>query len=128
MVIKSVLQTLITLLTVLALSACSSAQTAAEDTLDPEVAKGKQVFRQYCAACHDTANDLVIVGPSLVGIASRAGEREPGKDAATYIEESIMTPEAYIVEEYDDLMPKTFATTLSSEEFDSLIAYLMTLK
>jgi mono/diheme cytochrome c family protein len=128
MVNKKALWTLIALAAIMALSACGPSQSTPDDTLSPEEAKGKQLFTQYCAACHDTANDLVVVGPSLVGIASHADEREPGKDASTYLVESITNPDAYIVQEFDDLMPKTFAKTLTEEEIDSLVAFLLTLK
>ena len=128
MVNKTFAWTTLTFTVLIALSACSSGQSVAQDTLSPEAVKGKQVFTQYCAACHDAANDLVVVGPSLVGLATRAGDREPGKDARAYIEESILTPDAYTVEGFDNLMPKTFEKTLSEEEFNSLIAFLLTLK
>lgn len=62
------------------------------------------------------------------GVASRAHERVPGQDAHTYLLTSIMRPTAFVVAGYDTLMPETFGKTLSGEEIDSVVAYLMTLE
>ena len=43
-----------------------------------------------------------------------------------YIEESIRTPEAFVVDGFSPIMPK-FDGVLSSAEIDGLIAYLKTL-
>jgi mono/diheme cytochrome c family protein len=96
--------------------------------LSAEEAQGKYTFQQHCAACHSNIGDVTIVGPSLAGIATRAETRIPGMDARAYIEESILAPDAFINEGFDDLMPKTFGRILSGEELDALIAYLLTLK
>jgi hypothetical protein len=70
----------------------------------------------------------VIVGPSLGGIASTAGSRVEGLDAQQYIEQSLLTPDAYVVEGYTDLMPKDFGRKLSGEELDAVVSYLLTLE
>jgi predicted small secreted protein len=63
----------------------------------------------------------VIVGPSLAGIGSR-------HDAA-YIRESILDPNAVLVEGFPaDTMPNVWGTELSGEQIDELVAYLQTLK
>jgi hypothetical protein len=46
----------------------------------------------------------VIVGPSLANVASRASEHKPGLSAEEYIRESILDPNAYIVEGFSDGM------------------------
>jgi nitric oxide reductase subunit C len=117
------------LLVSLALAACSSG--ASEDippTLTPDQARGQQVFAINCASCHATQPDMLIVGPSLAGIARLAAERAPGEDARDYLVASILDPDAYIVPGFNDLMPKTFGKTLSGEDLDALIEYLFTLK
>jgi mono/diheme cytochrome c family protein len=86
------------------------------------------VFQQNCATCHSADPNTVIVGPSLAGIASRAATRVEGLDAQQYIEQSILTPDAYVVEGYTDLMPKDFGRKLSGEELDAVITYLFTLE
>jgi hypothetical protein len=74
------------------------------------------------------------VGPGLGGIATRAGERikESGyKGKATsalgYILESEEDPAAFIVPGFSNVMPAVFPT-LTKQEQDDLIAYLLTLK
>lgn len=71
-----------------------------------------------CVACH-TTDGSVLVGPSWAGLADRADEE--------YIRQSILDPGAVIVEGFDDLMPKTFADTLSPDDVDALVAYLESL-
>ena len=90
--------------------------------------EGRALFKTYCASCHATRPDVVVVGPSLAGIAERASGRVDGDDAAAYIDRSIIAPEEYIVEGFQDLMPKSFADTLTVEQRQALVAYLMTLR
>ncbi|MBI3159188.1 MAG: cytochrome c [Chloroflexi bacterium] len=117
------------LIPALLLAACSSG--ASEDippTFTPDQARGQQVFAINCASCHATQPDMLIVGPSLAGIARVAAERAPGEDAQTYLVSSILDPDAFIVPGFNDLMPKTFGKTLSGEDLDALIEYLFTLE
>ncbi len=88
---------------------------------------GQQLFTLYCASCHATSGDAVIVGPSLAGIAPRAQTRVAGMDADAYIRQSILQPSAFVVPGFDDLMPKTWAQVLSDEELDALVTFLLTL-
>jgi nitric oxide reductase subunit C len=110
---------------------------------DP-VALGQALFRTTppgCFTCHSTAPGVTLVGPSLANIATIAAQRikDPnyqGKapDAASYIRESIIDPNAYIVPgaTYSaggrSLMPPGFNTLLTAPQVDDLIAYLTTLK
>ena len=66
----------------------------------------------------------VIVGPPL---AATAETRVAGRDARSYIEQSIFDPSAYLNPGHKDLMPKTFGPILSQEELNALEAYLLTL-
>jgi mono/diheme cytochrome c family protein len=97
-------------------------------TLPPQLALGQKVFSQNCGACHSTIPDMVIVGPSMAGIATHGANRVDGQDARTYIYTSIFSPEAYLVEGYDNLMPATFAKQLTGEELDAVVAYLLLLE
>lgn len=109
--------------------ACSSTPAPEpEPTLDPVAFAGKQLFQVHCASCHVTDGDAVIVGPALTGVASRAGERMAGLDARQYLEISILQPEAYLVEGFENLMPSTLGKQLTGEEVDELVAYLLTLE
>lgn len=92
---------------------------------------GKAVFSGVaaCASCHDTANGVTIVGPTLKGIANRAGTRVAGTNAETYLRDSILTPTKYVVSGFQSgLMPQNFRQLLSPKQIDDLVAYLMTLK
>ena len=81
-----------------------------------------------CQICHSIESDRVLVGPSLYGIADDAGERVPGLDAETYIRQSILDPDAYIVEGFPPgQMLTDFGTRLSEDEIENLVAYLLTL-
>jgi nitric oxide reductase subunit C len=92
------------------------------------VEAGKALFAQTvigtqagCSTCHSLNAGEVIVGPSLAGIGSR-------HDAA-YIRESILDPNAVLVEGFPaDTMPNVWGTELSGEQIDELVAYLQTLK
>ena len=97
-------------------------------TLLPGEVSGELVFSQNCAACHLLSPDDVKVGPSLYGIADRAGTRVEGQDAYTYLLTSILRPDEYLVEDFDNLMPVGLAKTLTSEEMDAVIEYLLTLE
>lgn len=124
---RIVVTILISLFAVLLMIGCEG-ENSPKETLDPSAAQGKKLFTTHCAACHATSGNTVIVGPSLAGIATRAGTREAGMSSKEYIITSVLTPDAYIVEGYDNLMPSGFGTKLSGVEFDTLIAYLETLE
>ncbi len=114
------------------LAACGgtavTAATPPPPTLSPQAQLGKQVFARVCGACHSTTPDTIIVGPSLAGIASRAGSRVDGQDSTTYLLTSIMQPDAYMVEGFEGLMPTSLSKQLTGEEIDSVVAYLQTLE
>ena len=110
---------------------------------DP-VELGRAVFNATppgCAACHSIAPGVNIVGPTLAGIATTAAARVlapdyhgRATDAAGYIRESIVDPNAYVLigPTYSaggrSLMPGDLAQTLKPEQVDHLVAYLLTLK
>lgn len=96
---------------------------------------GKAVYAaQGCAGCHGEPGGVGLVGPNLGGIATRAATRVPGQSAEEYIRTSIVNPNAYIVPECPSgacpagLMPQTYGQTLSEQELDGLVQYLLTLE
>ncbi|MCA9971959.1 MAG: cytochrome c [Anaerolineales bacterium] len=97
-------------------------------TLSAQAQQGKAIFSRDCGSCHSTAEDTIIVGPSLAGVAGRAATRVPGQDATTYLLTSIMRPDSYLVAGFEDLMPQNFAKDLTGEELDAVVAYLLTLE
>ncbi|MEZ4518006.1 MAG: cytochrome c [Chloroflexota bacterium] len=121
----------LTLLTIMLItSACGGSDVAAAvptATLDPVVAAGKAVFVSDCGSCHSTAEDTVIVGPSLAGIADRAGARVDGLDDRAYLYTSILRPGDYIVDGFENVMPENFGKKLTGEEIDGVVAYLLTM-
>ena len=111
---------------------------------DDPAAVGQALFGQSppgCFACHSVTAGENMVGPSLSGIAATAAARVKapdykGKatDAASYIHESILDPNADIVAGASfsangvSLMPPGFGQSLQPAQVDALVAYLMTLK
>lgn len=110
----------------LLLAACGPSSQATP-TLSAQAEQGKQVFNAHCTSCHSTIPDSIIVGPSLAGIADRAGSRITNMDAEEYLRMSIEQPGEYLVEGYKDLMPPTLSRELSAEEKEAIITYLMSL-
>jgi len=111
-------------LALLALSACSTSGSAES----PQVEAGKQTFQAYCSACHLTEGDQVLVGPSMTGLGSRAGNTVAETDAEAYIRESILDPGAHVNEGFANVMPNIYGATLTEEDLDALVAYLLTFK
>lgn len=89
---------------------------------------GQELFESLgCSGCHVAG--APAAAPAIDGIASRAGERVDGYTAEQYIRESILKPEAYVVEGYDPLMATLqFGDKLTPQDLADIIAYLMTLK
>lgn len=106
----------------------AAAEPPPTPTLSPQAQLGKQVFSRDCGACHSTTPETIIVGPSLAGVASRAETRVEGQDTYTYLLTSVMQPEAYLVDGFENLMPASLSKQLTGEELDAVIAYLQTLK
>ena len=101
----------------------SPAATAEELT---GAARGEYTFLNAgCTACHALDREEPLSGPSMPGIATVAGTRVPGQDAAAYLRESIVAPETYVVEGYDPIMPPY--PTMTERDLDGLVAFLLTL-
>ncbi len=91
---------------------------------------GERVFNSAspitCTTCH-SLDGTVGLGPSLQGISERAGTQVAGLSAEEYLRESILDTNAFIVKGFpESLMPVNFSETLSAEEVDAVIAFLMT--
>lgn len=113
------------------LAACGPAAPTPPPTLDPQspAGRGRRLFQADCAACHALEAEVVIVGPSLAGVAERAGQRVSGLAAEDYLRASILRPDEYIVAGFQaGSMRQDFGTALTSEEVADLLAYLTTLK
>jgi len=97
---------------------------------------GRQLYNETslgttasCQICHSLDPDVTLVGPSFAGIASRAGSRVEGLSAEEYIYQSIVDPDAYVVEGYPSgVMVPNLEEQLTEEEIEDLVAFLMTLE
>jgi mono/diheme cytochrome c family protein len=111
-----------------------------------DAARGEQLFAQQvkqasganasCKACHSLVPGEVLTGPSLAGVASRAGTRVAGESAEQYIRTSIQQPNAFLVPDNPayigangkSLMPEGLGNLMSEQDLADLIAYLLTLQ
>ncbi|MEJ2759868.1 MAG: cytochrome c [Anaerolineales bacterium] len=123
---KYLITVMIFSLALLILSACST--SASDDNISPQVEAGMKIFQANCSSCHLTEGRQVLVGPSLEGLASRAGSTISGMNAEDYIRQSILDPSAHVGEGFTNLMPNIYSTVLSEEKLDAVVAYLLTLK
>jgi mono/diheme cytochrome c family protein len=95
---------------------------------DP-IARGRQVYQRLgCGSCHDPNLFGQRSGPPLDHIGSVAAQRRPGMSPEEYIRQSITDPGAYVVPGYTDSMPRGLDRTLSPEDLDALVAYLLSLR
>ncbi|MCZ7668347.1 MAG: c-type cytochrome [Chloroflexi bacterium] len=82
-----------------------------------------------CITCHSLEPDKVLVGPSHVGLGARAGSYVEGMSAEEYLHESIVSPNAHIVEGFTPgVMYQNYGADLNAQEIADLVAYLMTLQ
>jgi ferredoxin/mono/diheme cytochrome c family protein len=98
----------------------------------PGADAGRKVFTDQalggCDVCHSLEPGVQRVGPSLSGVADRAGDRVPGLSAEQYLRQSVLDPDAYVVDGFrpGQMLP-IYGERLSDEQIDSLIEYLQTL-
>ncbi|MDX1435985.1 MAG: c-type cytochrome [Anaerolineales bacterium] len=95
--------------------------------ITPE-SRGQALYAQLgCGACHTiTGISAGALAPNLTQIGTVAETRIDGYTAEDYITESILDPNAYVVEGFQpDLMPQTFGEQLSDEELSDLVAFLL---
>ena len=88
-----------------------------------------QIFATMgCGACHTltVAGTAGTIGPPLDDLANVAAARRPGMEAAAYLEESIVSPDAHIVAGFQPgLMPKDFGQRLTPDQLQRLVAFLL---
>ena len=102
-----------------------------DDEPDIGAGKGHQLFSSShaaCSVCHSVTPGVEKVGPNLAGVGLIAGSRVPGLTAEEYLRQSILDPDAYIVEGFPSgQMLNNYDELLSDEDIDALVAYLLTL-
>lgn len=107
----------------------AAAQSAASDVPTDPAEAGHYWFSRppaNCATCHSLQPDVIIVGPSLAGVASRAPNRVPGLSAEQYLRQSILDPGAFVVPGFPDAMARNFGQVLDDQQINDIIAFLLT--
>jgi len=82
-----------------------------------------------CFTCH-SVDGTISVGPSFKGVFGKTERLSDGSQNTVdenYIRESILNPQAKIVQGFQPVMP-TYQGTLKDKEIDALIAYIKSLK
>jgi cytochrome c oxidase subunit 2 len=90
---------------------------------------GEMLYRsQQCNTCH-SIDGTAMTGPTWRGLFGRVRTFSDGTSAtadANYIRQSILQPNAKVVQGYNAVMP-SFAGTLRDNQIDAIIAYIRTL-
>ena len=90
---------------------------------------GKQVFTANgCGGCHQLADAASsgTTGPSLDELVADAEKFGEGKSPEEYIRESIVDPNAVVVEGFaEGTMPQNYGKDLTPEQIDALVKYLL---
>ena len=93
---------------------------------DADLVRGRQIYTEHCTACHSTTPGLVIVGPSLAGVATRAADSD--SEPSDFFRQAILNPQAEIVKGFSDLMPTDFEQKNTDSDLEALISFLLTLE
>ena len=115
------------------LSACGDGADQTGDAV-----RGESLYKQAtigsesapgCVICHSLDAGVTIVGPSHADAANEAEGAVAGKTAAEFLRESIINPNAVITDGFSaGVMYKNYASDLSEQDIDDLVAFLLTLK
>ncbi|MBP8974022.1 MAG: ABC transporter substrate-binding protein [Anaerolineae bacterium] len=91
-----------------------------------DAAQGEALFASLgCIGCH-SLDGTASAGPSVAGVAGRAGNTVAGLSAEDYLHQAIVEPAAFVVEGFGPIMPPY--DTLSEADVAALVAYLLTLE
>jgi mono/diheme cytochrome c family protein len=103
--------------------------TPRPEEADDPVARGLVVYNERgCFACHTIEGiSAGLVGPNLTQIGTDAASRIPDLTAEEYIRQSILDPNAFVVEGFTapSAMPANFGDLISPEQLDDLVAFLL---
>lgn len=107
--------------------AAAPASPTSTTTSAPAAGNGEAVFKSNnCASCHtlSAAGANGTVGPNLDKLATYA--QTAGQPLAAFVKQSIVDPNAYVQKGYPSgVMPQTFGKSLSPQQLDSLVQYLV---
>jgi cytochrome c2 len=91
------------------------------------VKAGEEIYhtKGTCEICHRIGQKGTRA-PDLAGVGQRAAQRKPGMNAKAYLLESLIKPQAYVVEGYPPIMPEVDKPpiALNRSEVWALIAFL----
>jgi cytochrome c2 len=91
------------------------------------VKAGEEIYhtKGTCEICHRIGQKGTRA-PDLAGVGQRAAQRKPGMTAKAYLLESLIKPQAYVVEGYPPIMPEVDRPpiALNRSEVWALIAFL----
>jgi cytochrome c oxidase subunit 2 len=122
----SVMRTVAIVMTPAAFNKWVAGQTKAITSPNTGVA-GAAVFKNnQCGACHTltAAGTAAKVGPDLDKLPGYA--QQAGKPLPDFVRQSIVDPNAYIQPGFPkNVMPQTFGTSLSKQQLDALVQYLI---
>ncbi len=129
---KTTLTVALLLIAALTITACGGGDTGSNSS----TSTGDELFQEAtigslagCKTCHSLEPDVVIIGPSLAGIGTLAESRVTGVLAEDYLRQSILDPNAHLVEGFPaNVMPNTYQKQLTEEQIDALVNYMLTLK
>lgn len=95
----------------------------------PPEQRGEKKYNALCTACHTTDGSR-LVGPSFQNVWGRQEKFEDGSSGVVdenYVRQSILEPQAKIVDGYPHSMP-SFAGQLKDKDIEGIIAFLKTQK
>ena len=119
---------------VLLLAGCAGSSAVTTTAIDEGITTtGWDLFEERvvgatpgCVTCHSLDEGVVLVGPSLFGLANRAANRVPGLAAEDYVRQSIVDPDAFVVPGFDaGQMQDDWDELLSAQQIDSLVTALL---
>jgi len=122
----------------LILTACGGGGSEEAATTGGDPVNGEKLYKQTvigaasapgCVTCHSLEPDVVLVGPSHAGLATRAETAVPGMSAEEYLRQSIVDPDAHVTDGFQPgVMYQNFGNDLTEQEIDDIVAFLLTLK
>ena len=98
-----------------------------------QLALGKAVFtgKGTCFACHtiEGVSTIGTTGPNLSHVGTHGAEHRAGMSSEAYIRESIENPGAFVSPGFPpNVMPPTIRSTLTDQEFEAVVAFLLAQK
>lgn len=95
---------------------------------DADPVRGAELVESKgCNACHAGPN-AGRLAPPHAEVAALASERRPPLTAAGYVYESILFPGIFVVEGYQNNMPRIYADQLTDAELGDIMAYLLSVE